>query len=122
MPGIPVVYCRSLPSGGETDSSGSVEFAIPAALRGQLIELANALQVPIQTVLLAGHMRVISMLSGRQDVVTGLVSHTRPHERDGEKVLGLFLTTMPFRIDLRPGSWKELYSTHIRLRVEGPSV
>ena len=53
------------------------------------------------------------MLSGKQDVVTGLVSHTRPHERDGEKVLGLFLTTMPFRIDLRPGSWKDFIRKHV---------
>ena len=50
----------------------------------------------------------MSMLYGREDVVTGLVSNVRPEEQDGDKILGLFLNTLPFRQTLCSGSWTAL--------------
>ena len=37
-----------------------------------------------------------------------MVTHLRGAEQDGEKALGMFLNTLPFRQVLRPGSWTEL--------------
>ncbi|TFW29137.1 non-ribosomal peptide synthetase, partial [Duganella callida] len=78
------------------------------ALCARLQALAAELSVPMRTVLLSAHLRVVSMLSGKDDVTTGLVSNVRPEAQDGEKVLGLFLNTPPLRQQLGRGSWKDL--------------
>jgi amino acid adenylation domain-containing protein len=74
----------------------------------KLQALAAELAVPMRTVLLSAHLRVVSMLAGKGDVTTGLVSNVRPEEQDGEKVLGLFLNTLPLRQQLARGRWKDL--------------
>lgn len=94
-------------NGSEKEGSG-FHFFVDGHLSRRIHALADELQVPVRTVLLSAHMRVMSVLSGQKDVVTGLISHTRPIERDGERILGLFLNTLPFRQKLKPGSWHEL--------------
>jgi amino acid adenylation domain-containing protein len=64
--------------------------------------------VPLRSLLLTAHLKVVSILSGKSDVVTGAVCHSRPEEEDGDKVLGLFLNSVPFRCKLAPGSWRTL--------------
>jgi amino acid adenylation domain-containing protein len=73
-----------------------------------LLRLASSLGVPVKSALLAAHLRVLQLLSGQVDLITGLVANGRPEERDGERVLGLFLNTLPFRLELRGGTWREL--------------
>jgi amino acid adenylation domain-containing protein len=70
--------------------------------------LARSAAVPLKSVLLAAHLRVLSFLSGQLDVITGLVSNSRPEENGGERVLGLFLNTLPFRLELSGGTWLQL--------------
>ncbi len=93
---------------GPIEPGSTCELAIPTALKEELTELAFRLRVPLRTVLLTAHVRVMSMLVGNTDVVTGVISHARPQERDGERILGLFLNTLPFRVNLGPGSWEDL--------------
>ncbi|PYS75169.1 MAG: non-ribosomal peptide synthetase, partial [Acidobacteria bacterium] len=50
----------------------------------------------------------MSLLTGQSEVVTGLVSNSRPEKSDGEQALGLFLNTLPFRLDVTQGAWGEL--------------
>jgi amino acid adenylation domain-containing protein len=71
----------------------------------QLGRLANA---PLKSVLLAAHLRVLALLAGQPDVVTGVVSNGRAEEPDGERVLGLFLNTLPLRQELDGGTWQDL--------------
>ena len=78
-------------------------------------EVSSALQrlawsagVPLKSVLLAAHMKVVGLLNGRRDVVTGLIANGRPEEPDGEKVLGIFLNTVPLRMRLAGGTWVDL--------------
>ena len=73
-----------------------------------LKELARTAGVPLKSVLLAAHLRVLSVLSGCDDVLTGVVSHGRTETKDSERVLGLFLNTLPFRQKLSGGTWLEL--------------
>ncbi|MBV9791335.1 MAG: amino acid adenylation domain-containing protein, partial [Chloroflexi bacterium] len=82
--------------------------AVDEALSGQIKRLAQQTGVPLKSVLLAAHLRVLSLLHGRNDVLSGLVSHGRPETEDGERILGMFLNTLPFRLDLRGGSWLDL--------------
>ncbi len=73
-----------------------------------LRQLAQSTSVPLKSVLLAAHLRVMSLLSGQSDVLTGLITNGRPEDTDGEKVLGLFLNTIPFRLKLLGGHWMDL--------------
>ena len=73
-----------------------------------LNELAAAEGVPLKTILLAAYMKVVGFISGHTDVMAGLVSNGRPEEVDGERMRGLFLNTLPFRLRLDGGSWREL--------------
>jgi len=70
--------------------------------------LARTAGVPLKSVLLAAHLRALSVLTGSNDVLTGMVSHGRPETADGERVLGLFLNTLPFRRRLAGGTWLQL--------------
>ena len=84
------------------------ELPVPQALSDRLHAAAGRLRVPVKSVLLAAHLRVLGAMSGRDDVVTGVVSHGRPEAPDAERVYGLFLNTLPFRLRLAPGSWASL--------------
>src|SRR5436309_3386814 len=87
---------------------GFHEVEISDELCNGLKRLALAAAVPVKTVLLAAHMRALAMLAGATDVTTFLTSVGRPETRDGDRVLGLFLNSTPFRLDLSGGSWREL--------------
>lgn len=74
----------------------------------QLQALARKLAVPLKNVLLAAHVRVMSVLGGQRDVMTTMTSVGRPEVADGDKVLGLHLNSTPFRLTLTSGSWSTL--------------
>ncbi|WP_431262151.1 non-ribosomal peptide synthetase [Roseateles chitinivorans] len=74
----------------------------------QLRALASDLGVPMRSLLLAAHLRMVATLSGAEDVTTGLVANVRPEVTHGDQVLGLFLNTLPFRQKLLDMSWKAL--------------
>ncbi|GAA2104630.1 hypothetical protein GCM10009801_80380 [Streptomyces albiaxialis] len=106
----------ALPKGGanggaETDADPvmrTVGRRIPQEVGQGLRELSRACGVPLRTVLLAAHLRVMSLLSGADDVVTGVVYNGRIEGEDGDRVLGLYLNTLPVRGRLDDGSWRDL--------------
>jgi amino acid adenylation domain-containing protein len=88
---------------------------IPGALSDALKAVARAANVPIKTVLLAAHFKVLSLVSGQTDVMSGLVSNGRAEAHDGALVRGLFLNTVPLRLHVEGGTWLDL----IRQTFEG---
>ena len=78
------------------------------ALAPRLAALARRLGTPLQHVLLAAHMKVLSRLSGQQEVVSCVVFNGRPEQAGGERTLGLFLNSLPLRVKLENGSWRDL--------------
>ncbi|MCA1568700.1 MAG: condensation domain-containing protein, partial [Acidobacteria bacterium] len=90
--------------GGQT----AVNVPIPAEVSDGLKRLATSLSVPLKYLLLAAHLRVLSFISGQSDVSTGVVYNGRPEDGDGERVLGLFLNTLPFRLKINGGTWADL--------------
>ncbi|MGW4109763.1 amino acid adenylation domain-containing protein [Actinosynnema sp. NPDC004786] len=105
------VTAGALPLGGPATAEPDMamaEFTVPAEVGEGLLALANRLKVSVRVVLLAAHLRVMSLLSGRDDVVTGVVYHGRGEQTDGDRVLGLFLNTVPFRLRLADGTWADL--------------
>jgi amino acid adenylation domain-containing protein/non-ribosomal peptide synthase protein (TIGR01720 family) len=89
---------------GETKPTGS----LPPAVVEDLERLARLADVPFKTVLLAAHVKVMAALTGRDQVTTGLTTHGRPEEEGGERARGLFLNTLPLRVELPAGSWLDL--------------
>lgn len=86
----------------------SLQVFIPPEVSKGLKDLSRLLGVPIKSVLLATHLRVISRLVGQSDVMTGVISNGRLEEKDGERVMGLFLNTVPVRAHMSGGTWIDL--------------
>ncbi|MBD1879528.1 non-ribosomal peptide synthetase [Coleofasciculus sp. FACHB-T130] len=84
------------------------EIFLSSETSASLKQLAESAGVSLKSVLLAAHLRVLSLLSGQSAVLTGLVSNGRLAKKDGEKVLGLFLNTLPFCQELPGGTWIDL--------------
>lgn len=67
-----------------------------------LMKQAN---VPLKSVLLAGHIKVMSLVSDQLDVLTGIPTNGRYEGKGGDKQYGLFINTLPFRQTIKQGSW-----------------
>ncbi|MFJ8493299.1 amino acid adenylation domain-containing protein [Streptomyces sp. NPDC094038] len=85
-----------------------LERPVTADLSQGVTRLARGLGVPVRTVLLAAHLRVMALLSGTDDVVTGTVCPGRVPEPDGDRAVGLFVNTLPLRLAMTGGSWADL--------------
>jgi amino acid adenylation domain-containing protein len=81
---------------------------LPGQTAAGVRRVAERAGVPVKTVLLAAHLRVLALLSGCGDVVSGYVTSGRPEAEDGERVLGMFLNTVPLRVRMEGGTWLEL--------------
>src|SRR2546426_1383376 len=73
--------------------TGEHEAAIPDELVATLRRLAIALKVPLGSVLLTGHAKVLGALSGEREVCTGYAGGRR--------------SPLPLRMTLRHRSWRE---------------
>jgi amino acid adenylation domain-containing protein len=81
------------------------EIPLTVEVYEKLTRVSNSTSLPIKSLLLASHIKVLSLLSGQSDILTGLSSNGRPEDIDGDRVLGLFLNTLPFRMKLPADSW-----------------
>ncbi|GAA0675630.1 hypothetical protein GCM10010193_30800 [Kitasatospora atroaurantiaca] len=77
-------------------------------LSERIVRLADEVGVPVKNVLLAAHMRVLGLLAGSRDVLSGYEHSGRPELEGADRSIGMFLNTVPFRIPLTGGSWREL--------------
>ncbi|MBD2816137.1 amino acid adenylation domain-containing protein [Xenorhabdus sp. Flor] len=73
-----------------------------------LRHLMQQLGVPLKSILLTGHIKVMSIFSGEHDILTGITANGRPEAQGGDHLYGLFLNILPFRQILTPVSWHEL--------------
>jgi amino acid adenylation domain-containing protein len=80
-------------------SVGQHAGTIPGDLVAALRRLADAMGVPLSSVLLAVHAKVLATLSGEREVMTSYVA--RPGGRPGGQAL-------PCRLATGAGSWREL--------------
>jgi len=100
--------CNAVSSSLSGPAIERLNISIPAAVSDGLYSFAHRARVPVKSVLLAAHMRVLNLLTGDPDVVTGLLYNGRPETTDGDKVLGLFLNALPMRLSLNSGTWTDL--------------
>lgn len=81
--------------------TGEVEVPLPGATVVALRRLADRLAVPLGSVLLAAHARVLAALTGEPDVGTGYVA-------------GNGSSPLPCRLSTAAGSWRELVDSAAR--------
>jgi amino acid adenylation domain-containing protein len=81
---------------------------ISTELSEALRRFATAAKLPLKSVALATHLRVLALVTGQDKVATGLVSNGRPEQPDGDRIAGLFLNTQPLIFRLPGGTWEDL--------------
>ncbi len=100
---------RSVASQAGDSRVASHPVDLTAEVREGLHRLSREAAVPLKSVCLLAHLKVLSVISGEQDILTGLPCHGRPEAADSDRIRGLFLNTVPFRLVFAPGeTWKEL--------------
>jgi non-ribosomal peptide synthetase component F/acyl carrier protein len=77
-------------------------------LDADLRRLATETRTSMKAVLLAAHLKVMSMVFGSADFFTGLVCDARPEVPGADRVLGMYLNTVPFAMPAGARSWAEL--------------
>ncbi|MFD7998260.1 amino acid adenylation domain-containing protein [Streptomyces mirabilis] len=110
-------------------TDGHARFALPAAWAGDrsaarerfrvavelrpyeqgLRALAARARVSLKSVLLAAHLKVLSLLTEEDRFHSGLVFSARPEAPGADRVYGMYLNTLPFAFDGdRDRTWEEL--------------
>ncbi|HEX7836832.1 MAG TPA: amino acid adenylation domain-containing protein, partial [Kofleriaceae bacterium] len=110
------------PRRGEPDGMGEIERALPASVVAAVHAAATSQGLAVKTLCLTAYLQAIAMFNYHADMVVGLVTHDRPTCLDGERLLGCFLNTVPFRIRM-PGAatWAELaHQVEARLQAIRP--
>ena len=81
-----------------------VEHSVGVALSGSLRAQARRAGVTLNTLIQVGWGVLLGRLSGRSDVVFGVTVAGRPAEIAGiERMVGLFINTLPLRLELSAG-------------------
>jgi amino acid adenylation domain-containing protein len=100
-------YLRlDVPATGSKHEFKSEWFDYGRAYRSQLEELASKYNTSFKHLCFAAYIYAMNMLSYEDDITLGVVTNNRPLTADGERLLGCFLNTIPFRAKLpKSGTW-----------------
>ncbi|MEI5995274.1 amino acid adenylation domain-containing protein [Candidatus Enterococcus mansonii] len=105
---VSLTAVRNYHSGGNITSKGTT---INTVLIEKMNEISKKNKVPLKYLCLSAHFKVLSLLTNEAQVTTGIVSNGRV-ELEGDNILGLFLNTLPFTMNLEDLSWDEfIYAT-----------
>ncbi|MFD5920091.1 condensation domain-containing protein [Kitasatospora sp. NPDC058201] len=74
-------------------------------LEDDLRRLASETGTSMKAVLLAAHMKVMSAVVATEDFYTGLVCDARPEVLGADRVLGMYLNTLPFAMPTGAITW-----------------
>ncbi|NQY37584.1 MAG: amino acid adenylation domain-containing protein, partial [Alteromonadaceae bacterium] len=77
----------------------------------KIVSLARKIGVQEKSVWGAIYLALLSIINGENDVVGSVVVHGRPEIKDSEKTLGLFLNSLPIRVNIDGMQWNKLLET-----------
>lgn len=87
----------------------TLEYNLESEVLNELTALTNKYNTSIKTIFFTAYLYMVNMLSHENDVTIGMVEHNRPICVDGDKLLGCFLNTVPFRLKHeKEMTWQEL--------------
>jgi amino acid adenylation domain-containing protein len=108
-------WLRVLEAGGSTTiprwtltptrGNATYSVALPRDLVAGLCQMAGELTIPLNSLLLAAHARVLAALSGEREIMTGYIAI------EGEEPL-------PCRLTIEAGSWRTLLLDSHRIKTE----
>ncbi len=81
-------------------------------------KLANNMQVPIKTVLLAVHIKVLHNITKKKSLCTGLMSNIRPEYKDAEKIASIYLNVLPLIVSDATLPFENLIKELISLEIK----
>ncbi|MFF3066862.1 amino acid adenylation domain-containing protein [Kitasatospora sp. NPDC057936] len=108
LAGHPGTALPGYPSDGRDARWAEATVVVPAAQEAELREVARSTGHPLKHVLLAAHLRVLALVTGEQDVVSGVFTHGRPETDGAEALVGMFLNFQPHRVRVDGQTWPEL--------------
>ncbi|MGB0524987.1 MAG: amino acid adenylation domain-containing protein, partial [Flammeovirgaceae bacterium] len=76
--------------------------------------VAQQLDVAPKTVCFGAYLFAMNMFQYEGDLTTGVVSNLRPLHEDGDKVLGCFLNTVPFRLDMHAQQSSNSWAVYLK--------
>ncbi|MEU1752627.1 amino acid adenylation domain-containing protein [Micromonospora matsumotoense] len=77
-------------------------------LEPQLRRLAARTQTSLKAVLHTAHLAMLGVITGQRRFFSGLVVNGRPELLRGDEVMGMYLNTVPFAVDLHTPRWRDL--------------
>jgi len=83
----------------QTDHVSNYSGALSQERLKALEATASSIGVSVKTMAFGAYLELLNVLNVENEIVTGLVTNTRPGIEDGDKILGCFLNTIPFRLD-----------------------
>ncbi|MFJ8632673.1 amino acid adenylation domain-containing protein [Streptomyces sp. NPDC093568] len=93
-----------IPLDGPDGPPDTVDVELPAGLTAAITRRAADAGVTVNTVAQTAWALVLARTTGAEDLVFGAVVSGRPHDLPGvERMVGLFINTLPVRIRLRRG-------------------
>jgi len=98
---------HATPAHQEDTSENIASPFLPEMARG-VVAFARQTGVPVKSVLFGAYLNALRAFTGGREARTGLVTNARPEGIDAEKVLGLFLNTVPVRFESGSGNWQDL--------------
>ncbi|CAM2066524.1 Amino acid adenylation domain-containing protein [Sulfidibacter corallicola] len=106
----PFALARLLPGNDaiEVEPFGTHEVYIPSEVGRALERLSRDRDVPLKSLALAAHCVALSVLTGSDRVMTGMIANGRPEEEGADRVLGLFVNTLPISCAVGGRTWIDL--------------
>ncbi|MBL1102148.1 amino acid adenylation domain-containing protein [Streptomyces coffeae] len=103
-----------LPGTGREPSAHRAD--LPDALVAQVRRFAAQHDLPLKSVLFAAHCLTLATFAGAgtREVTTGLITHGRPELACAERTAGLFLNTVPLRLDVAQAAWLDVAREALR--------
>ncbi|MBF3173037.1 hypothetical protein HKW72_34635, partial [Pseudomonas aeruginosa] len=92
---------------------------LPDGLLERLKATAAQRGLPLKSLLLAAHCLTLHLFSRSDSVVTGAISNGRPELPDADRMVGLFLNTVPVRSEIAGHSWIEVADALFRQERDG---
>ncbi|PIE25754.1 MAG: hypothetical protein CSA58_12630 [Micrococcales bacterium] len=112
----PLAVDRPAAPGGDAEP-GEWHGAVPRALAARLDELGRERRLTLNTVAQGAWALLLSRYSGEDDVVFGTTVAGRPPALDGvERMVGLFINTLPVRVRLDPAAASEGWLSDLQRR------
>ncbi|WKX71564.1 non-ribosomal peptide synthetase [Streptomyces sp. XD-27] len=102
------------------DGLDQIEFALPDDVSDELGRRASELGVTVNTLVQSAWALLLGQLTGRQDLVFGAtVSGRPPAVPDVETMVGMFINTLPVRVQYAPGDTLAEVVTRLQHRQAG---